>query len=72
MEMEKYWDLMHYCVLMHREIPLFLHDSTNANATRQENDHLMHYCVLMHREILLFLHDSTNAYATRQENDHYV
>ena len=33
-KMEKYWNLMHYCVLLHRG----LHDSTNAYATRQGND----------------------------------
>ena len=30
MKMEKYWDLMHYCVLMHRGMPLILHNSTDV------------------------------------------
>ena len=34
---KKLWDLMHYWVLMHREIILFLHDSTDTYATRKEN-----------------------------------
>ena len=36
-KVEKCWDLMHYCVLMHRGIPLFLHDRTNVYTTRQGN-----------------------------------
>ena len=36
MKMDKCWDLMHYFVLMHRGIPLLLHDSTDAYGTRQE------------------------------------
>ena len=30
---------MHYGVLMHWEIPLTFHDSTDAYVTRQEYDH---------------------------------
>ena len=42
MKIEKYWDLMHYCVLMHRAISVLLHDSTDASATRQGNDHYVY------------------------------
>ena len=37
--MEKCWNLIHYCVLMHRGILLFLHDSSDTYATRQRNVH---------------------------------
>ena len=41
-KMEKCCDIMPYCVLMHRGIPLLHNDSMDAYvyATRQENDHL--------------------------------
>ena len=44
-KMERYWDLIHYCVLMHRGITLFLYDSTDAYANRQGNDHYVWYSV---------------------------
>ena len=47
MKMEKCWDLMHYCVLLHRGIPLLLHDSTNAYATRQGNDLYIYHNALV-------------------------
>ena len=43
MKMEKCWDFMHYCVFMHWRIPIFLHDSTNAYTTRQENVHYVYH-----------------------------
>ena len=43
-EMKKCRGLVHYCVLMHWGIPFILHDSTDAYATRQENDH---YVIIM-------------------------
>ena len=33
-KIKKYWDLMYYCVLMHRRIPLFLHDNMDAYVNR--------------------------------------
>ena len=42
-KMEKCWDLMHYCVLMHWGIHLLLYDSTNAYSTRQRNDHYVYH-----------------------------
>ena len=33
-EKKKSWDFMHYCVIMHWRLPLFLHDSTYAYAAR--------------------------------------
>ena len=33
-KMKKYLDLMHFCVLMHRGILIFLHDSTDVYAMR--------------------------------------
>ena len=38
---------MHYCALLHREITLFLHDSTNAYAMRQENEHYVYHNAVM-------------------------
>ena len=38
---------MHYCVLMHCGMPLFLHDRTNAYTNGQRNDHyVLHNAVV--------------------------
>ena len=44
---KKCWELMHYCVFMHRGMPLILHNSTNAYVTRQGNDHYVYYHIVM-------------------------
>ena len=38
---------MHYCVLMHQEISLLLHDSTDVYATSLENDHYVYHNVVV-------------------------
>ena len=38
---------MHYCVLMHQEIPLLLHVSTNAYTTRQGNNYYVYHNVVL-------------------------
>ena len=47
MKMEKYWNLMHYCVFMHRGIPLLLHNSTDTYTMRQGNDHYVYHNAAM-------------------------
>ena len=39
--------MLNYCVFMHQGIPLLFHDSTDAYATRQENDHYVYHNVVM-------------------------
>ena len=43
MKIEKCWDLMHYCMLMHSGIPHIFYNSTDAYATRQRNDHYVYH-----------------------------
>ena len=38
---------MRYCVLMHRGIPLIIHDNTDAYVMRQENDHYVYHITAM-------------------------
>ena len=71
MKMEKYWDLMHYCVLMHWGIPFTLHDNTDAYVTRQENNHYGYNNAMMTKQknVHYIYH---NVATVRQENEHYV
>ena len=39
---EKCWDLMHYCMFMHKRMCLF-YDGTNVYATCKKNDHYVHH-----------------------------
>ena len=43
----KMLELMHYCVFMHWEILIFLHESTDAYTTRQGNVYNVYYNVVV-------------------------
>ena len=71
MKMEKYWDLMYYCVLMHWGIPLILHDNMDSYVSRQKNDHCgYHDAAMTKQENDPYVYH--NASMVRQENDHYI
>ena len=48
LKMEKCWDFMHYCVLMHWGIALCLHNGTNVYTNEERNDHyVLHNAAMM-------------------------